>query len=150
MFEVKIKCHQKKKQNLLHYSFKVSIYSYFPPLIIIDNAYVNYFFFNRIKMLPLTFGAAEAPADADHQAEDEERRCGTQRQDHDHAGSCCGNHSNDHHDENNNTTTTHVACNFGGRLKSTIRNLRRGKNGREGRYWIASKQPQNSKRREKK
>lgn len=102
-------------------------------------------------MLPLTFGAAEAPADADHQAEDEECRCGTQRQDHDHAGSCCGNHSNDHqHHHDNNTTTTHVACNFGGRLKSTIRNLRRGKNGGGGRYRIASKRPQNSKRREKK
>lgn len=101
-------------------------------------------------MLLLTFGAAETPADTHHQAADKERRSGAQPQDHEHAGSCCGNHSNDHNDDDNNTTTTtHVACNFGGRLKSTVKNLSEGKNGEGGRYRIASKRPQNSKRRGK-
>lgn len=101
-------------------------------------------------MLALTFAAAETPADAEHQAEEEECRCDAQHQDHHHTGFCCGNHSNDHNDDNNNTTTTHVACNFGGRLESTIRNLWGGKNGGGGRYRIASKQPQITGRREKK
>lgn len=108
-------------------------------------------FFSQQWMLLLTFDAAEGPAEAHGQAEDEEHRRAAQRQDHHHAGSCCDNHNNDHSDDtatHSNTTThsqQHKACNLLGlETRGEVRMAG------EGRYRIASKRPQSSGRQEKK